>query len=255
MQQPDRQVVGRACMHELAAVLAYPGLQASVLEQPALPAWQQELADAVEHEQFILPRVELAGITLDAAANWLEKTLPHGAVSRDIRDALLSDILNLLYLQESLTGVASFRVRLFTGVPDRRCGFHVDTVQPGMPVWGVLKVYNGAGTHWVAPGQVRSMQAFYHWLQARDAVVRRYADDTVVRDRQLERLDDFPAFLQASACIEEIPSGTAVVFRHLSAEYHWSDHSPWRAWIHCSPMSGQARLVINISSGHQWIDS
>lgn len=222
-----------------------PGLQALLLGAPPRPAWLDELDRAVRVGHFQIRRSELAGLDIDRMATWLERNIAHEGVSPTARDGLISDILRMAHLIEDLTSARWYKLRIFTAAPDRRCGFHVDTVPPGAPVWGALRVYNGEGTDWVAPSAVRSMAEFYHWLQRRDRIVRLYTPPG--RDARLERLDRCPEFLAEGAQIQQVPSGTTVIFRHLPASALWSDHSPDEAWIHCSPMQGTTRLVVNIS--------
>lgn len=227
-----------------ARALLAPGLQALLLSDPPRPAWFDELDRAVREGDFHIPRSDLAGVEIDRMATWLDHNMPHD-VSPAARDGLISDILGVAHLVEDLTSARWYKLRIFTAVPDRRCGFHVDTVPPDAPAWGALRVYNGEGTDWVAPSAVRSMAAFYHWLQRRDRIVRVYPQPG--RDARLEQLDRCPEFLTEGAQIQEVPSGTTVIFRHLPASAFWSDHPPDQAWIHCSPMQGTARLVVNIS--------
>ncbi|MGH8193624.1 MAG: DUF1826 domain-containing protein [Woeseiaceae bacterium] len=235
---------------ELENVLAVPYVQAAFIPPAPRAAWQDELDAAVEAGEFRVPRTELAGIGIDIIATWLDGNLPQRSISRATRDALLSDLIDLMHLQAAITNTATLRVRILTAAPDRRCGFHVDTVLPGLPTWGLFRVYNGVGTNWIDASAVESMQAFYAWLHDRDRIVRRFAHDAAERDARLEILDCHPEFLVDSASIEYIAAGTTVVFRHLDACYHWQDHSPQLAWIHCSPMAGEPRLVVNVSASH-----
>lgn len=249
LQSRHDSVLVNVAEYELGAALASPDVQAVCLQPLPSLEWQKELVEAVEKEIFYIARTELTGLTVNAVAAWLEYNLPRDKVSRETRDALISDILNHFYLLETITSSTVFRMRILTALPNRMCGFHVDTVQPGMPTWGMLRVYNGEGTYWVDPSQVKSMQAFYTWLHARDLIVRRHNQLPATRDALLEQIDQFPNFLYQSAEINYIPSGNTIILRQLDASYHWNNHSPELAWIHCSPMSGKSRLIVNVSIG------
>lgn len=231
----------------MKASLSRPNVVAALLDQNADEPWREELTTAIENDLFVLPRTELLGVSLDAAARWLDHNLPVEPVSRSTRDALISEILDLIHLTEHVTDAPAYRVRLLTEIPNQRCGFHVDTVRPGQPQWGVLRVHNGCGTLWVSPDDVRSTTDFYTHLHNRECLTRSHLAGVVEGDDDVQALDDNPAFVAEDAVINVVPSGTTVVFRHLPADKHWSDHAPDSAWIHCSPMRGKRRLVINIS--------
>ena len=206
--------------------------------------WQVELTDAVESGRYLFPRAEVDGCDADEIATWLDRILPQSSIRHDTRNALLSDVLSLIELQRSITGADRHRVRILAEKPSCRCGFHVDTVAPGAPTWGLLRVYNGEGTRWVDSRNVVSMSAFYNWLQHRDHIVR----DCEPTDPSLADIDRNLLFLHDQADIRDIPKGATVVFRHLDVSLHWTDHSPDLAWIHSSPMSGVPRLVVNVSA-------
>lgn len=231
---------------ELPALLSQPGLMAVWVKRPR-EFWLDELEAAVEAGSFHIPRAELGGMSLEKTAQWLEKNLPRCSVSPRTRDALLSDILDHCHLLEWLTGARALRMRIFTAEPDHRCGFHVDTVRPGAPVWGILRVYNGTLTRWLAPGHVRSMADFYAWLHRRDRIVRELSGDPKTRDEQLAQMDEAPSFLTDDARIQDVPADVSAIFRHLNASAHWDAHGRGDAWVHCSPMSGRPRLVLNLS--------
>lgn len=245
----ERFASARVCFAEerkLPALLDQPGLMAVWLRRPRQD-WLDELSVAVESGAFVVPRAELDGMAAEHLAQWLEQNLPRGAVTPDCRDALLSNILNECHVLEQVTGARALRLRIFTGAPDRRCGYHVDTVRPGAPVWGLLRVYNGPRTHWFAPEQIRSMGDFYAWLQQRDRVVRQFADDPGARDARLEKMDAAPEFLVREDRSHEVPPDVSVIFRHLNASAHWEVRGREEAWVHCSPMTGCNRLVVNLS--------
>ncbi|EAR21593.1 DUF1826 domain-containing protein [Nitrococcus mobilis] len=232
---------------DLPKVAIQPGTVAMFLHTPAREPWEGELQQAVEQGAFHVPRVDLPGLSLDGMATWLDRNLPTSAVSRDTRDRLLSDILALTYTVEDLTSAQHYRLRIFTAPPDRRCGYHVDTVPAAAPLWGCLKVYNGAGTNWFAGDDIRSMAAFYRWLQTRDRIVRTLANDPPHRDAALQVLDEKPDFLVPGARSRRVASRTPVFFKHLPVDRFWTDHETDRAWVHASPMEGARRLVVNIS--------
>lgn len=240
-----------SALHEVRACLASDDVQA-VLVPPTADAWRAELAAAVERGDFRIERTELDGVTLDELATWLDRRLPRGAVCHATRDALLSDILDLTHLQATLTNASVHRVRIHSDAPNTRCGFHVDTVPPNTATWGVLRVFNGAGTSWVRATHIRSMKSFYEWLQAREQFVRRCGADDAARTAGVSDFDRAPAFLLEDAILENIPAGTTIVFRHVDARLHWSDHAAKLAWIHCSPMSGAPRFVVNVSSARPY---
>jgi len=231
---------------ELPELLSREGLTAVWVRRERAP-WLDELGAAVEAGSFHIPRAELDGMSLEKTTQWLEKNLPSDPVSSQTRDALLSDILSHCHLLEWVTGARALRMRIFTGKPDRRCGFHVDTVRPGASVWGMLRVYNGAVTRWLEPHHIRSMADFYIWLHRRDRVVRELAKDSEARDKRVSEMDSAPSFLIPDASIQQVPADVTVVFRHLDASAHWDARGRGAAWMHCSPMAGRRRLVLNLS--------
>jgi antibiotic biosynthesis monooxygenase (ABM) superfamily enzyme len=93
------------------------------------------------------------------------------------------------------------------------------------------------------------MAAFYHWLQLRDRLVRLRTQAT--RDAKLKVMDEHPEFLLDGAQIQRVHAETTVIFRHLNAADHWSDHPARQAWIHSSPTHGPSRLVVNVSPHRQ----
>jgi hypothetical protein len=223
-----------------------PATQVVLLPRPQPPeAWEEELGSVIVTGALRITRTELDGVDADRLATWLDRAFPAAGLTRDTRDAAISDLLRLVQLVGELTGTEAFRFRILTEAPDRRCGFHVDTVAPGLPTWGVLQVFNGAGTRWVDPGDVVSMARFYRWQHERDRLVRR-VDDVRTRDARLARHDAAPDFLRPGSPTRVVPPRTTVVLRQLDARRHWSDHDPRLAWLHCSPMEGTPRLVVNV---------
>gem|GEM_PF-4849519 len=243
---PVAAPVVRVTTKTLTQSLARSGVQAALLP-PTNEPWYDELANAVEQRRFRIPRTELAGADISDIATWMQQCLPVGAVSDAIRDSLISDVCDLVHMLESVTGTRTYKLRIFTEPPTQRCGYHVDTVPPGEPAWGLLRVYNGEGTRWVGPDAVRSMNHFYGWLERRDRAVRNASEAGSNDTTALNELDTCPDFLLPSAIVGTIAAGTTVVVRHLHADRHWSDHPPDQAWIHCSPTHGAARLVVNLS--------
>ena len=218
---------------------------------PRVADWEAELESAVVEGAFLVPRTELVGVSVDQIATWLDRTLPRAVVARDTRDSLLSELLRLVHIAEVSTATSSFRFRIFVAAPDRRCGFHVDTVAPALPTWGLLRVFNGAGTMFVDPADITSMGQFYHWLHQRDRLVREHAASSSALDASLSRHDQVLSFLRDGAAPKVVPSRTTVAFRHLDVRLHWTDHGTAQAWVHCSPMRGCPRLVVNVSAAHE----
>lgn len=230
----------------LTAFIREPVRPAAIVGPVMDEPWRDELTAVVESGDLDINRIEFTG-DVDAIADLLDRHVPSGPISRGGRDAFLSDVLDLVQVAEEMSASRTMRLRILTEQPNRRCGFHVDTVPPGAPSWGLLRVYNGEGTRWVPPEAVRSMGSFYDWLHRRDRVVRDQAHDLDERDAHLAAVDEHLDFLTDRSAISVVPSGARVVLRHLPADQHWSDHPVGRAWIHCSPMSGRRRLVVNVN--------
>lgn len=248
-QAAGREVATAITVADPLVPPAVDGDVTAVLEPPpARPAtWETELAAAVRAGAFAVARTELAGVDADAIATWLDRTLPRAGVTRHTRDSALSELLRLVHLTAELSGASAFRFRILVEPPGRRCGLHVDTVEPGLPAWGVLRVFNGAGTTYLDPADVTSMAAFYHWLQLRDRLVREEPSAGAERDARLARHDRRLPFLRQGAEPRLAPARTTVAFRHLDATLHWTDHDSRLAWVHSSPMCGEPRLVANVS--------
>jgi hypothetical protein len=64
---------------------------------------------------------------------------------------------------------------------------------------------------------------------------------------EIMRLDREIDFLKRPCETLVAPAGSIVAFKHLDLSLHWSDHPKGLAWIHCSPMEGEPRLVVNIT--------
>lgn len=236
--------------------ISSPSVQAVIFTPPSLPAWFAELAVAVQTGALQVPRTVLADTSRDEIAAWLENNLPVGVLGPEVRDALTADILALVDRVGALGDTTRFMLRIFTGAPNTECGFHLDTVPPGRHPCGLLRVYSGAGTAYVEPSNVSNMADFYRYLSRRERLTReretaRSEGETQARvslDREIERLDAELDFLLRPDEVHTAPAGTIVGFKHLDIRLHWSDHDKSLAWIHCSPMEGEARLVVNVTA-------
>lgn len=231
-----------------------PDVQAVVWVPPHPPAWMPEVVGAVERGGVRLPRTVLDDVAADQLAQWLDAHLPDGVLAAPTRAALITDVHALALRTGRLTGSCRFTVRMLTAEPDRRCGFHVDTVMPGNAPWGMVRVYGGAGTLYAEPGTVTRMREFYRYLARRERLVRDIGSAAAparpagVLEAELDRLDEEPPFLETGAGPRVAPAGSIVAFTHLDAAHLWSDHDPRLSWIHCSPMGGAPRLVVNVTA-------
>ena len=237
--------------------IADPDVQAVIYTPSELPEWLPSLTAAVESEIFQISRATLYDVRRGGIGRWLEANLPSGVLGRDVRRALVEDILALPNRIAALTAVSRLQLRIFTGIPSTECGFHVDTVPPGASTLGLLRIYNGAGTEYVDPENVAGMREFYRYLSRRERLerdrvaARRSHDQDRLRclDREIAGLDEERAFLTRRDEVHVVPAGSIVAFRHLDGGLHWSNHCKSQAWIHCSPMQGRPRLVVNIAAG------
>jgi hypothetical protein len=237
--------------------IAEPDVQAVIYTPPEFPEWFPALAEAVEGEVFQIPRATLFDISRGGIRRWLEANLPSDAVAREVRRALVEDILALPNRIAALAAVTRLQIRIFTGAPTTDCGFHVDTVPPGAPTSGLLRVYNGTGTAYVDPGNITSVREFYRYLSRRERLERDRAaarrdhdgDRCSCLEAEITRLDEERAFLKRRDEVHFVPTGSIVAFRHLDVRLHWSEHSQSLAWIHCSPTQGRPRLVVNVAAG------
>lgn len=251
----DRQAAAAAVLFSTDAAtlmrVREPGVQAVIVEPAAHADWQAEVAAAVEGGRFVIPRATLAAPRWESLAHVLESHLPQVGLAFETRLALIDD---LVALAEALTAVAAchrLMLRVFTEPPTEHCGFHLDTVAPGCPPYGLLKVYNGAGTRYVDAADVPSMRMFYDYLALRERLVRERhlasAGQAQALQAQARALDAGLPFLRPGAPVQVVPAGATVAFRHLDVREHGSDHPSHRAWIHCSPMAGAARLVASFT--------
>lgn len=230
-------------------------VQAVVYEPPEPAPWLAELAAAVRDGRFTVPRTILPDAGRAEIAAWLDRHLPTDALTRASGQALLTDLLGLVDRVAALTGASRFSFRVLTGTPSRHCGFHVDTVPPDAPRFGLLRVYNGAGTHYAPPGALTSVADFYRYLSQRERLIRELgeAGDAALEARdalegELAALDSRLDFLRTGARLATAPAGSIVAFKHLDVRLHWSEHDPALAWIHCSPMEGEPRFLVNITA-------
>lgn len=238
-------------------------VQAVICMPEPLPGWLGPLGDAIEQGSAVAKRSVLPDGSREEVRTWfdtyLDEVLPVGAVEPFVREHLMEDVLELVDLMTTLSGVSRFRLRVLIGTPNTECGFHVDTVEPAAPPWGLLRVYNGAGTHYADPRSVRSLAAFHHYLARRERLersrddARRHADDlTIVRvETEIADLDGALSFLEQPDSVHLAPAGSIIAFRHTDIRDHWSNENPRPGWIHSSPMGGSPRLVINVTSP-QW---
>jgi len=231
-------------------------VQAVIYIPPVLPAWFSVLASAVQDGSFHIPRTVLPNLSRNAIDDWLDQNLPDAMVETGLRVSLKDDIVGLVDRLGSLSGATRFMLRIFTDAPTNDCGFHVDSVPPGASTYGFLRVYNGPGTEYVEPANVSGMTEFYRYLSRRERLVRESkaastdgrADDLAGLKRAISALDHDKAFLVHRGEIKVAPAGSIVAFKHIDIRYHWSDHDKALAWIHCSPMAGQPRLVVNVTA-------
>lgn len=233
---------------ELARIVE-PGVQAVIWLPTEQPDWLGEVAAAVEEGQLDVPRTVLDDVTQEDVERWLATRLQNDALTPGTRQALVADVISLVRRMGALTGCDHFMVRVLTATPNRHCGYHVDTVMPGGAPWGLVRVYNGKGTSYIDSDAVSSMRDFYSYLGRRERLVRDALDQPDAA-AALDAMDaDLPFLTVASADATKIvPAGSVVAFRHLDIGRLWSDHAPSLAWIHCSPMAGTPRLVVNVTA-------
>jgi hypothetical protein len=232
-----------------------PGVLAVIFTPSARPGWLDELATAVETERLRLPRTVLEDVIPADVAAWMDRTLPVGVLSTAAREALVDDVRWLTERTRQVAGADRCMVRILTATPTPECGFHLDTVVAGDRPWGLLRVYNGAGTTYVDPTVVTGMRDFYRYLGRRERLVRDLhaacgsgdQADAARLESERDELDNRLRFVTDPAGIRVVPAGSVVAFTHLDASRLWSEHPPGLAWIHCSPMAGVPRLVVNVT--------
>jgi hypothetical protein len=233
-----------------------PHVQA-VICVPRHPSdWLTEVAEAVQLGGFRVERTERRGVTLAEIDAWIDTCLPWDALGGRAGIALRTDLHDTVALASRLTGAEAFTFRALTDLPNARCGFHVDTVPPGAPTCGVLRVFCGATTDYVLPDNVTGVRDFYRFLAHRERLVRDASEaagrgDTASASRardQCAQLDTELQFLARPQEILTVPPGAVVCFKCIEVSQHWSDHPKASAWIHRSPMSGNRRFVLNVSA-------
>ena len=252
--QASNVIVFTDCVAELSRVRD-PGVQAVIFKPVRRASWETSVETAVESGAFVIERFCNTVERSEELVHTLEHCLPNGGLEFETRLALIDDLAALADQLGVIAGCRKLMLRLFTEAPTEHCGFHVDTVAPGRPPFGLLKVYNGQGTIYVDPCNVVRMRDFYEYLGRRENLVRllrQALDDGHTFDAQahsieLEALDAALPFLRSSELVNEVPVGSTVAFRHIDISEHWSDHETDCAWIHCSPMAGGIRLVANLT--------
>lgn len=229
--------------------------QAVIVTPGGRSDWEFGLAAAVERGAFRIPRKVLSIRHAEEAAHVLEAGLSSDGIDFETRVALVDDIADLAARLERLSRRAGIMLRIFTEAPTELCGFHLDTVGPRLPPFGLLKVYNGEGTRYVLAADVTAMSAFYAYLGRREGLSAKWRAACVAgQAMEAERwrgemcaLDRSLPFLRQGSVVRQVPAGAIVAFRHLDVREHWSAHPVGRAWLHCSPMSGVPRLVVNLT--------
>lgn len=221
-------------------LIKLPHVQAVIFIPAEMPAWLAPFGAAVARGALQVPRTILDGVTADDIESWIDANVRTADIDPQVLQAVRADILSLVAREIDMTGARRLIFRIFTDVPSRHCGFHVDTVPPAAPSHGLLRVYNGNGTAYVDPDNVISMRDFYKYLSRRERVIRTPDPDAIVA------LDEARAFLRRPEEVHIAPAGSIVAFKHLDVRLHWSDHPRELAWIHCSPMEGDARFVVNV---------
>jgi hypothetical protein len=249
-------VVVRTSDERELARIEEANVQAVIYSPPTPPPGLAGIAQAVERRDLVIERALLPRATRAELAAWLEDHVPAAGPDDEIRAALVDDILAMADRLAAVRGADRFMLRIFTEAPTTECGFHVDTVPPGAIPWGFLRVYNGAGTAFVEPDNLVGVDQFYRYLGRRERLererreARRAGDDAAAErlEREVAELDRAPGFLADPSGIALAPAGSVVAFKHLDAGLHWGRHGKEKAWIHCSPMTGSPRLVVNLTA-------
>ena len=232
-----------------------PDVQAVIYVPEVLPSWFAEVDNAVRSGQFHLERTTVEVASPPHAEANLAARLPAAGLPPAISSLVVEDIVGLVDRLASRTNSSRFLLRLLTERPSLHCGYHVDTVPPGVPRWGLLRVYNGRGTGYIESGNLVSTRELYRYMSRRERLRRDLATAAASGDghavdgitAELRELDAAAAFLRRPRQVTEAPAGSIVAFKHLDITLHWSDHDPSLAWVHCSPMEGDPRLVVNVS--------
>jgi hypothetical protein len=235
-------------VEELARVRE-PGVAAVVLKHEPQPGWLAPLGESVETGRLRVRRTVLSDVTEPEIRTWLHDGIAVDIDLVDLKDTLVNDLVHLVALTRAVTGGERFVFRLFTEAPRRHCGYHVDTVVPGAPPWGLVRVYNGGTTSYVDPAGVTSMTDFYRYFGRRERLVRlaETEADAAAKD-EVVCLDEAPAFVNDRQAVRAVPDGAIVAFTHLDVREMFAPSVTQPPWIHCSPMRGSVRLVVNVSA-------
>jgi hypothetical protein len=226
-----------------------PAVAAVVLQPEQQREWLAPLGKAVESGRLRVRRTVLPGVSETEVRRWLHQGVDVDNGLPDLKEALIADLMDLVTLTSTITGGECFVFRLFTEAPRRHCGYHVDTVAPGAPPWGLVRVYNGETTSYIDPAAVTSMADFYRYFGRRERLVRRAeAEADQVALEETICLDQSPPFVRDEHAVRTVPAGAVVAFTHVDAQEMFAPSATQSPWIHCSPMSGAVRLVVNISA-------
>jgi hypothetical protein len=226
-----------------------PAVTAVVLQPEQENGRLAPLAEAVETGHVRVRRTVLSGVSEDEIRSWLYDGIEVDVDFLDLKEALISDLTDLVALTGAVTDGDHFIFRLFTEAPRRHCGYHVDTVVPGAPPWGLVRVYNGETTAYVDPAAVTSIADFYGYFGRRERLVRQVeAEGSSSAQSEIMCLDEAPPFVRHPRAVRNVPAGAIVAFTHLAAQEMFAASVSQSPWIHCSPMSGVVRLVVNISA-------
>ena len=142
---------------------------AVIAEPSRAEPWIEELSRAVSSGDFVVPRTILDGVAVADIAQFLSQLLDASRLPDAPRAALRADLLSLAACCADLTGAKRLRFRFFTDVPNGRCSYHVDVVPPGAPTSALIRVYCGARTEYVDPGNLASWEEFYSWSSRESA--------------------------------------------------------------------------------------
>src|SRR5574337_719803 len=148
------------------------GVLAVILSPPSREPWQSELATAVESGAFAFERFALMVPRLETLAHELDGRLPYEGLSFETRLALIDELVEMAAHLAQIAGCRAMMLRRLAEAPSDHCGFHVDTVPVQRPPFGLLRVYNGHGTHYVDPDDVTEMHDFYAYLGKRERLAR-----------------------------------------------------------------------------------
>jgi len=243
---------------DIACILD-PDVVAVIAEPSRVEPWTEELSYAVSRGECAVPRTILDGVALADIAQFLSQLLDASRLPDALRTALRADLLSLAACCADLTGAKRLRFRFFTDIPNGRCSYHVDVVPPGAPTAALIRVYCGARTEYVDPGNVASWEEFYSWEYTRKREVQAAAEararsDLAAEERalyRLDRLDSKLSFLIRPSDFRIVPPHALVACKFVDSKL-LSDCTHVRAraargWIHRSPMSGTARCVATVN--------